>query len=64
LDAPRNGIRVVGVEEAGVKDRMNLHARGKVKLERHLTFSNDVEDLVRAQSFEIQLGRDSTGASS
>jgi hypothetical protein len=53
---PWNSVRVVGIEKAGVKDRTNLHGEGKVKFEHHLAFSHDVEDLVRAESFEIKLG--------
>ena len=57
LGAPRDGVRVVGIEKAGVKDRVNLHATGKVEFECHLAFTDDVEDLVRTESLEVEFSR-------
>ena len=57
MRAPGEGIRVVGVKEARVEDRMDLHTRGKVKLERHLALANDVEDLEWTEALVIKFSR-------
>ena len=57
MDTPREGVRVVGVEKAGVKDRVDLHTRGKVELERHLALADDVEDLEWTEALVIKFSR-------
>ena len=54
MDTSRDGILVMEVKKASVKDMVELHTRGKVKFECHLAFTDHVENLVRTEAFVVE----------